>query len=193
MTFNQGRARVAAYALLVWVLLLGSASILLMAVAKGVYSSVVASNCSATQLICRLLQNLIALAVSNVFLLSWIWGWLPDTNFESWYWALVGPAGLCAAFFFGFAFFLNNSRNELWSALKEAKRRARVDSFNPQSNTQSVGSIQAGGHVNVEQTINSNPELMSWDRSFFRSPMGQITIAAAGEFLALVAGKLIVG
>ncbi len=68
-----------------------------------------------------------------------------------------------------------------------------MERFNQPSNSQSIGSIKAGGYVSIEQTINSAPEMRDWENSFAKSPIGQTIIAAVGGFLALLLGKLFGG
>jgi hypothetical protein len=190
MTYNQARLRIGVYFLLAWVLLLATLSIVFMAVAKAVYFLV--KDCSL--FVCGPIQNGIAYAVNNVFFLGWLWEWLPEVPPDLWYLALFNSIGLSAIFFFPFSLFLQRKRRDLAAALREALARARVEAFRPKSTTsQSVGPIQAGGNVTVEQTINNNPEIRDWDKSFSKSPLGQIVIAAAGGFLAWLAGKLMGG
>ena len=78
------------------------------------------------------------------------------------------------------------------AALKEALARARVDRFNPQPISQSIGPMDAGRDIKtekIEQTINNNTEIKNWDSSFIKSPIGQIIIAAIGGFLSVLLGK----
>ena len=95
---------------------------------------------------------------------------MPDVPLDVWYLALFNSIGLCAIFFFVFFLFLQKKRRDLAAALREA--RARVEAFRPNSSFQSVGAIQAGGNVTVEQTINNTPAIRDWDQSFSKSPLG---------------------
>jgi hypothetical protein len=91
-----------------------------------------------------------------------------------------------------FTFLLGRCRHDLSAVLKEAIFRIRVASFNQIPNSQLVSAIQAGGHVSIEQTVN-HPDIADWDKSFAKSPIGQIIIAASGGFLAFLLGKLFGG
>jgi hypothetical protein len=191
MTYNQARVRISVYFLLARLVLpLGTFSILLTAIAKGLYQDLLRSGCPV--LFCNL-WNGIAWGINNTFFLRWLWVWLPDVPPDSWYLALLSPIGLCLVFFLLFALFMEKQRRDLRAALRDARHRDRVESFNPKSNSQFVGSIQAGGNVSVEQTLNNNPEIRDWDKSFSKSPLGQIIIAVVGGFLVLLAGKLTIG
>jgi hypothetical protein len=192
MTYNQARVRISVYWFLAGVVLpLGTFSIVLTALAKGAYSDIVGSGCSSR--FCVLIQNAIAFTVNDIFFLGWWWVRLGDVPFDSWYLALLSPIGLCAAYLLPLSLFFRQQWRDLRAALREARHRARVESFNPKSNSQLVGPIQAGGNVSVEQTINNNPEIRDWDKSFSKSPLGQIIIAVVGGLLVLLAGKLIIG
>jgi hypothetical protein len=191
MTYNQARVRIGVYFVLAWVVPpLGSFSILLTALAKGWYVDILRSGGCSSQF-CGLIQNTIAAVVNNTFFLRWWWEWLPVVSFDSWYLALLSPIGVFAAFLPLLALFFRRQWSDLRAALRDARHRARVANFNPKSNSQVVGPIQAGGNVNVEQTIKNNPEVRDWDKSFYKSPLGQIFIAAAAGLLVLLAGKLI--
>ena len=196
MTYNQARFRVGVYFLLSWILRIATGIILLTAVAKGFVVLNETQGCGPAQLACNSLQNGIASLVSNVFFLSWIWLGLPDFPPQFWYFALLSSFGLCAVFFLLFTFFLDRMRHNLSTALERALAEARVRRFNQESYSQSVGSMKAGRDINIgkiEQNINSNPEIKNWDSSFFRSPTGQIIVAAAGGILSLLFGKLVGG
>jgi hypothetical protein len=190
MTFDQARVRIGVYFLLAWVLRLATALILFTVAAKTIYALSETLNCGRP---CYEIQNGIASAFNNVFPLLAIWHWLPDVPSEFWYLQLVSSAGMCAAFFMLFTFFLDHERRDLSAVLKEAIFRARVASLDRSSNSQSVRGIQAGGDVHVEQIINTNPDVRDWDSKFTKSPMGQIIIAASGGFLAFLLGKLFGG
>lgn len=128
MTYNQARFRIGVYFLLALVLRVGTVLILLTAAARGVYALNQAHDCGVFfQLLCNLLQNVIAFAVNNRFLPTWIWLWLPNVAPEFWYLALLSSVGLCAAFFLLFTFFLDHERRNLSAALKEVMARARVE------------------------------------------------------------------
>jgi hypothetical protein len=160
---------------------------------KGFVALNQAQGCGPAQHLCDALQNGIADVVNSPFFPSRIWLWLPDVPPQFWYLALLSPVGLCAAFFLLFTFFLDHERRNLSAALKEALAKARVDRFNQQTNSQSVGSMKAGRDIKIEkieQTINNSPELRNWDSSFVKSPVGQIIIAAVGGFLSFLLGKL---
>jgi len=147
---------------------------------------IAASGCRSFQPVCASIQSVIEWFISTFFFLRWLWFGLPNVPPDFWYLSLVNSIGLTAVFFFGFSLFLDNIRRKLSSALSEADHRARVESFNTRSNSQTVGSIQAGGNVSIEQKIDNSPEIREWDRSFFKSPLGQIIIAAVGGFLAFL-------
>ena len=190
MTYNQARVRISVYFLLARLVLpLGTFSILLTAIAKG-YQDLLRSGCPVP--VCNL-WNGIAWAINNIFFLRWLWMWLPDVPPDSWYLALLSPIGLCLVFFLLFALFMEKQRRDLGAALRAALARDRVERFSRRSNSQFVGPIQTVGNVSVEQTINNNLEIRDWDKSFSKSPLGQMIIAVVGGFLVLLAGKLTIG
>lgn len=192
MTNNQARFRIAAYLLLAWVLWVSTGVILLTAVAKGFIALNGVQGCGPAQGFCNALQSGILNVVNNPFFPTRIWFWLPDAPPQFWYLALLSPVGLCAAFFMLFSFFLDRERHNLSTALKEVLAKARVNRFNQQTNSQSVGSMQAGRDLKIgkiEQTIHNNPEIRNWDSHFFKSPVGQIIIAAVGGFLSILLGN----
>lgn len=196
MTYNQARFRIIAYFLLSWAMRIATGMILLTAIAKGFFALNMVQGCGPFQLACNSLQNIIASLVNNIYFLSWIWLGLPNVAPQFWYLALFSSLGLCAIFFLIFTFFLDEARRKLSTALGEALAEARVRRFNQQSYSQSVGSMQAGGDLNIqkiEQIINNNPEIEKWDSNFFESPVGQIIIAAVGGFLTFLLGKLVSG
>lgn len=196
MTYNQARFRIGVYLMLSWALRIAAGVILLTAAAKGFVTLNEAQGCGPFQRACASLQNGIASLVNNVFFLTWVWLRLPSVPPRFWYLALFSSLGLCAIFLLLFTLFLDGVRHNLSTALKEALAEARVRRFDQQSYSQSVGSIMAGRDINIgniEQNINRNPRIKNWDDSLFRSPMGQIIIAAIGCFLAFLVGKSIIG
>jgi hypothetical protein len=189
MTYSEARIRIGIYWSLAWVLRIGTALILFTVFAKAIYGLSAELGCGRP---CYVIQDNIAdLFNSNIWMLI-IWNWLPNVSPELWYLQLVSSAGLCAGFFMFFTFLLDRWRRDLSAVLKEAVFRMRVARFNQSSNSQLVSAIQAGGHVSIEQTIN-HPDIADWDRSFAKSPIGQIIIAASGGFLAFLLGKLFGG
>lgn len=192
MTYSQARIRITVYFLLGWVLRVATVVVLFTAAAKGFVALNGTQGCGPVQQVCNSLQNGIAYVVDYRFFPTRIWSWLPDVPPQFWYLALLSPAGLCAAFFLLFSFFLDRQRYNLSAALKEALARARVDRFNPQPISQSIGPMNAGRDIKIEkieQTINNNPEIKNWDSSFVKSPTGQIIIAAIGGFVSTLLGK----
>lgn len=196
MTYNQARFRISAYFLLSWALRIATGMILLTDAAKGFVVLNETQGCGPFQFACNSLQNGIASLVNNIFFLPWLWMELPNVPLQFWYLALFSSLGLCTIFFLLFTFFLDKARYNLSTALGRAMAEGRVKRFNQESHSQSVGSMKAGRDLNIgkiEQTISDNPEIRKWDSSFFRSPMGQIIIAATGGFLSWLLGRLIGG
>jgi hypothetical protein len=189
MTYSEARIRIGVYWSLAWVLRIGTALILFTVFAKAIYGLSAELGCGRS---CYAIPHNIADLFNNNIWLLIIWNWLPNVPSEFWYLQLVSSAGLCAGFFMIFTFLLDRCRHDLSAVLKEAIFRMRVASFNQIPNSQSVSAIQAGGHVSIEQTIN-HPDIADWDKSFAKSPIGQIIIAAAGGFLAFLLGKLFDG
>ena len=196
MTYNHARLRIVVYFLLSWVLRIATIVILLTAAAKGFITLNEAQGCGPFQSACNSLQGGIAFLVNNLFFLTWIWLRLPNAPPQFWYLSLFSSIGLCAVFFLLFTIFLDTERRNLSTALSAALAKARVKRFDQESYSQSIGSMRAGRDINVgkvEQVINRSPEIRNWDSNFFKSPMGQIIIAAVGGFLSFLLGKLVGG
>jgi len=197
MTFREARFRVAVYFLVDWALRIISVSILITALAKGFYSSLVDTSCFILTGLCNFFQSLIVLVVNNCPFFGLLWMWLPDVPPGYWFLALVSGAGLCALFFFFFSFYLGSKRRKLRTALVEAEHSTRADSLVPRQspqffrNEQSVRDVQAGRDVRIEQTINNYPPLHDWDKRVSNSPLGQILIAAVGGVLAILTGEVL--
>lgn len=189
MTYPEAQRKAWTYILLGYMLLALSALIIVTAIVKGIYY-----RCPAAERICVAVKTNINWAYGNVFFVPWFWKWLPDASFNTWYLSLLSSAGLCALFFFLFAFFLSSSGSQLKRLLNEAQweadKRALGESYKP-GNTQVTGPINAGGDVKIEQIMNSNPEIRKWNRNFFKSPIGLIIIAVFGGVLTLYFGQLL--
>lgn len=151
MTYHQARIRITVYFLLAWALRVATVVILFTTAAKGFVALNGAQGCGPAQHLCDSLQNGIADVVNSPFFPTRIWLWLPDVPPQVWYLALLSPVGLCAAFFLLFTFFLDHERRNLSAALKEALAKARVNRFNQQTSSQSVGSMKAGRDIKIEK------------------------------------------
>ncbi len=95
-------------------------------------------------------------------IVRWFWAWVPDAPSGLWWVSLLSPAGALAAFYFIFSIYLTRRGRVLRMLLKEARqdaeKRKLSDSHHP-TNIQTVGPINAGGNVSIEQAISNNPQL----------------------------------
>ena len=189
MTYTEARFQAWAYTIIGHVLFVFSVLIVLISAIKSLYYG-----CGSFGA-CQLVKPPIELAYGELLFIRWVWQWLPDVPPDLWFMALFSSAGLCAAFFFVFALFVGKSGFQLRKLLIEARndaiKRSIIDSYIPGNATQSIGSIQAGGDVSINQAINNNPAIRKWNKSFYKSPIGLIIIATVGGTLTLVIGRVL--
>jgi hypothetical protein len=191
MTREEAQLRVAIYFILDWVLRLISASILVIASAKGVLG-IVDNGCGPFTNLCFAIHGGIAYVVDNCPFLLWLWFQaLPEVPPQNWYLALLSPAGFCALFFFLFSFWLARKRKKLSLAIAEADHESRVERLRVRRNAQNASHLQAGRDITVSQVIKEDHKISDWDKSFSNSPTVQIIIAAVGGIISLLVGKWI--
>ena len=191
MTRQEARLRVVIYFVLDWALRLVSASILVIAAAKGLLG-IVNNGCGPFTNLCSAIRNGISYVVDNCPFLLWLWFQaLPEAPPQYWYLALLSSAGFCALFFFLFSFWLEHKRKKLSSEIAQADHEDQVERLRERRNAQNASHLQAGHNISVSQVINESPRIRDWDKSFFNSPIGQIIIAAAGGIISFLFGKWI--
>jgi hypothetical protein len=190
---REGRILVGTYFVLDWSMRILALVILSIAVAKGIFGLV--ASCTYDLAVCRAIQSLIGLVVNSCPFFDWLWfNGFPDVPAQQWYLSLVGPAGLCALFFFGYSFYLDRKRRKLRSILDDAEHQAGVERYRPSLKlSQSVSHLQAGGDIHIDQNQIIDERVRDWKQDFTNRPIVQIVIAAVGGVLAILLGKLLTG
>lgn len=189
---RAGRILVGTYFMLDWSMRILATVIILIAVAKGIYG--LAGSC-ANDIpgLCTGIQRIIAAFVNSFPPFVWLWfNGFADVPAEQWYLSLVGPAGLCALFFFGYSFYLDRKRRKLRSILDDAEHQAGVERYRPRL-SQSVSHLQAGRDIHIEQNQILGERVRDWKQDFTNRPIVQIVIAAVGGVLAILLGRLLTG
>lgn len=117
----------------------------------------------------------------------WFWPWLPQVARDSFLLSVPFILAICLMIIGGF--FITSAFNH-YSVIKEAERKSRiaglVDRRGGPRIRQSVGPINAGGDVNLQQIAEADSKLHEWDNSFWKGPLGAIAIAVIAIIVAQI-------